>query len=113
MTSPAVPGTAQVQAGRHARAPKPRGMLRPLLGTWERNLERTLLRKGVGRLREGAARCADCGRAPLIGELVHRFGREELVCDLCRPRRRTRPVRAERIQHAEHGLTVRAVARAA
>ena len=82
-------------------------MLRPLLGTWERNLERTLLRKGVGRLREGAARCADCGRAPLIGELVHRFGREELVCDLCRPRRRTRPVRAERIQHAEHGLTVR------
>ncbi len=91
-------------------------MLRPLLGTRPadpRDLERTLLRKGVGRLREGAARCADCGRAPLIGELVHRFGREELVCDLCRPRRRTRAVRAERVQHAEHGVTVRPVARAA
>jgi hypothetical protein len=67
----------------------------------------------VGRLRQGAACCADCGRVPLIGELVHRFGPDELVCDLCRPRRRTRPVRAERIQHGEHGLTVRPVARAA
>jgi hypothetical protein len=88
-------------------------MLRPLLGIWERDLERELLRKGVGALSGDIARCVDCGRAPLIGECVHRFGDDEVVCELCRPGRDDEPIRAERIHHSERGHTVRLRARAA
>ena len=45
------------------------------------------------------------------GERIHRFGARELVCELCRPRRRDAPERSELVQHAEHGQTVRPAAR--
>lgn len=70
-------------------------------------LERELLRRGVGALRAERHRCADCGRTPLIGERVHLYGAEEIVCELCRPLRRREPVGSDFVRHVEHGHTVR------
>jgi hypothetical protein len=88
-------------------------MQRPTETIDERDLERELLRKGVGALRATAPHCADCGRTPLTGELVHRFPRGETVCELCRPLRRTVPEGTETVRHSERGLTVRVTQRAA
>jgi hypothetical protein len=82
-------------------------MLRPVLGIWERELERALLRKGARAMRDGATRCVDCRRTPLVGERVHRFASGEVVCELCRPGHGGEPIRVERVRHAEHGHTVR------
>ena len=82
-------------------------MLRPLLGMDESDLERQLLRKGVGRLAEGREHCHDCGRTPLVGERVHLFDDGAVVCELCRPRRRGAPERSKSVHHSEHGHTVR------
>jgi hypothetical protein len=82
-------------------------MLRPLLGLWERDLERGLLRKGVGALTAGRTACADCRRTPLIGETIHRYEGDRVVCELCRGRHRSAPERSELVHHAEHGQTVR------
>lgn len=71
------------------------------------DLERLLLRRGVGELEAGRDCCVDCGRTPLIGERVHRYDRGALVCELCRPRRRQAPDHAEVVRHCEYGHTVR------
>jgi hypothetical protein len=78
-------------------------------------LERFLLRRGVGELEADRDRCADCGRTPLTGEHVHLYdGRSSgLVCELCRTLRREPPVASEIVRHCEHGHTVRLTARAA
>ena len=76
-------------------------------------LERVLLRKGVGALTADRHRCVDCNRTPLIGEQVYLYGRGELVCELCRPLRRSEPVGRETVRHSEYGHTVRIAARAA
>jgi hypothetical protein len=78
-------------------------------------LERFLLRRGVGALEADRERCADCGRTPLTGEHVHVYGgrRPRLVCELCRPACREAPVASELVRHSEHGHTVRLTARAA
>jgi hypothetical protein len=73
----------------------------------ERDLERALLRKSVETLSTETHRCADCGRTPLIGETLHRYAGGETVCELCRPLRRSEPVRSERVRNMEAGLTVR------
>ena len=83
------------------------GMLRPLLGISEPDLERELLRKGVGRLAAGREHCRDCGRTPLVGERVHVFGDGAVVCELCRPQRRGSPERSKMVHHFERGHTVR------
>jgi hypothetical protein len=70
------------------------------------DLERRLLRKGVGDLIAGRARCADCGRTPLYGEQLHRYG-AALVCVLCSPTRRDVPDEVERVRHCEHGHAVK------
>ena len=57
-------------------------MLRPLLGISEPDLERELLRKGVGARAAAGVRCSDCGRTPLEGERVHVFDDDATVCDL-------------------------------
>jgi hypothetical protein len=88
-------------------------MLRPLLGISEPDLERELLRKGVGAREAGRRHCADCGRTPLVGERVHIYERGAVVCALCRPRRRAAPVRSQTVLHSEHGQTVRLRGRAA
>jgi hypothetical protein len=78
-------------------------------------LERHLLRRGLGALEADRNCCADCGRTPLTGEHVHVYGgrNPRLVCELCRPARREPPITSELVLHCEHGHTVRLTARAA
>ncbi len=82
-------------------------MLRPLLGISEGDLERELLRKSVGALEADRTSCDDCGRTPLVGERVHRFGDGALVCELCRPGHSGQPERSEMVAHSERGQTVK------
>jgi hypothetical protein len=82
-------------------------MLRPLLGISEPDLERQLLRNSVVRLAAGRAHCSDCGRTPLVGERIHRFSDDALVCDLCRARHSGHPERSEVVHHSERGQTVK------
>ncbi|MEY2514289.1 MAG: hypothetical protein QOJ89_1647 [bacterium] len=72
----------------------------------EQDLERALLRKSVGALATEMHRCADCGRTPLIGETLYRFG-AATVCELCRPLRRGEPDAGERVRSSEYGHAVR------
>ena len=78
-------------------------------------LERVLLQRGLGALEADRTRCADCGRTPLFGEVVHLYDgrRPRLVCELCRPLRREAPVASQRVRHPAHGHTVRITVRAA
>jgi hypothetical protein len=77
-------------------------------------LERLLLRRGVGALVADRHRCNDCGRTPLVGERVHLYERSKgIVCELCRPLRREHPAASELVRHSEHGHAVRLAARAA
>ena len=81
-------------------------------------LERVLLRRGVGALEADRHRCADCGRTPLTGEHVHLYGStparaDRIVCELCRPLRGEAPAGSQIVRHSEHGHTVRLTARAA
>ncbi len=89
------------------RAANAFGMPRALLGLSEPDLERALLRKGVGAREAGRRHCSDCGRTPLIGEQVHLYSRGAVVCELCRPRRRHPPEGSQTVRHTEHGHTVR------
>ncbi len=81
-------------------------------------LERVLLRRGVGALEADRHRCTDCGRTPLTGEHIHLYGSpparaQGIVCELCRILRREAPVATEIVRHSEHGHAVRLTARAA
>ncbi|MEA2219829.1 MAG: hypothetical protein QOJ35_2455 [Solirubrobacteraceae bacterium] len=73
----------------------------------EQDLERALLRKSVDTLATEADRCADCGRAPLIGETLYRYADAVAVCELCRPLRRERPQSSARVRNSEYGHAVR------
>jgi hypothetical protein len=73
----------------------------------EQDLERALLRRSVGALTVDRARCADCGRTPLIGETLYRYPEAVRVCELCRPLRREEPAGSERVRNSEYGQTVR------
>lgn len=70
-------------------------------------LERLLLRRGVGALTADRHRCADCGRTPLVGERIHLYAGEEVVCALCRPLRSEEPASSDCVRHSERGHTVR------
>jgi hypothetical protein len=78
-------------------------------------LERVLLRRGLGALEADRDRCADCGRTPLTGERVHIYEghSQPVVCELCRPLRSESPLASELVRHCEHGHAVRLMARAA
>jgi hypothetical protein len=71
------------------------------------DLERLLLRRGVGALTADRHRCADCGRTPLVGERIHLYAGDEVVCALCRPLRSEEPVSSDCVRHFERGHTVR------
>jgi len=73
----------------------------------EQDLERSMLRKSVAVLATEAARCADCARAPLIGETLYLYGQGVKVCELCRPLRRAQPDGSERVRNSEYGQAVR------
>jgi hypothetical protein len=100
-------------AGAHRGAPNSESM--SSTATHVEQLERVLLRRGVGALEADRLSCADCGRTPLTGEHVNVYGgRDELiVCALCRPGRREAPLATELVRHCEHGYTVRLTAGAA
>jgi hypothetical protein len=76
-------------------------------------LERFLLRRGLGLLAADRHRCSDCGRTPLEGELVYTYDGSRTVCELCRPQCSKQPLSSEIVRHSELGHTVRLVARAA
>jgi hypothetical protein len=77
-------------------------------------LERILLRRGVGSLTADRHRCADCDRTPLVGERIHVYERQVgVVCELCSQMRHDAPVTSELVRHSELGHTVRLTARAA
>jgi hypothetical protein len=82
-------------------------MLRTLLGISEPDLERELLRKGVGAREAGRRHCSDCGRTPLVGERVHLYARGAVVCELCRPHHPKAPEGSLVVPHTERGHTVR------
>jgi len=88
-------------------------MLRTLLGISEPDLERELLRKGVGAREAVRRHCSDCGRTPLVGERVHIYARGAVVCELCRPGHAKAPECSQVVPHTELGQTVRLRARAA
>ncbi len=81
-------------------------MLR-LQGISENDLERQLLRRGVGELAASRHACADCGRTPLVGERYHRYARGKVVCELCRPRHQDAPQASDVVRHSERGHAVR------
>jgi recombinational DNA repair protein (RecF pathway) len=77
-------------------------------------LERFLLRRGVGSLTADRHHCADCRRTPLVGERIHVYERQPgIVCELCSSARREAPHASELVRHSELGHTVRLTARAA
>jgi hypothetical protein len=77
-------------------------------------LERFLLRRGVGSLTADRHRCTDCERTPLVGERIHVYERcPGIVCELCSQLRRGSPLASELVRHSELGHTVRLTARAA
>src|SRR5436305_456582 len=82
-------------------------MARTVVTIDEQDLERALLRKSVGDLSRGTARCADCGRTPLVGETLHRYAGGAVVCELCRSLRRDAPAASEPVRSSEAGLAVR------
>ena len=82
-------------------------MLRRLSAPSSDDLERQLLRRSVGTLTSGRHCCEDCGRSPLVGEHVFRYGRGVVVCALCRPARRSEPEATAVVQHPERGQAVR------
>lgn len=84
-------------------------MARTLRTLSESDLETALLRKSVGTLAAGRHSCADCGRTPLVGERMYRFGRASAVCELCTPLRHSEPDAVELVRHFERGHTVRRV----
>jgi len=71
------------------------------------SLERRLLQNGVGALVAGRAPCHDCGRTPLVGELIHHYTGGRMLCQLCRRRRREDPVSSEPVRGSEFGHAVR------
>ncbi len=77
-------------------------------------LERYLLRRGVGSLTADRHHCVDCRRTPLVGEHIHLYERQSgIVCELCSRARREAPLASELVRHSELGHTVRLTARAA
>ncbi len=72
-----------------------------------------LLRKGVRHLTAARDECTVCHRTPLVGEHVHVYANESVVCELCRHQRVGEPERVELVRHSELGHAVKPAARIA
>jgi hypothetical protein len=84
-------------------------MARTLRTLDETDLEAALMRKSVGDLTAGRHVCDDCGRTPLVGERMYRFGTAATVCELCTPLRHGEPDARYLVHHMERGITVRRI----
>jgi len=71
------------------------------------DLERQLLRRGVGELVAHRDACQVCRRTPLVGERVHVYPGEKLVCVLCQPGRGEESLRSEIVRSSVFGHAVR------
>ncbi len=68
-----------------------------------------LLRRSVGSLDSGRARCCNCHRTPLIGERLHETDEGRRFCDLCVdfvPECDRSGVRIERVHASERHISV-------
>lgn len=70
-------------------------------------LERQLLRRSVMALAAGRDCCDGCHRTPLVGERVHVYDGDRMLCELCRREQRETPIRSEAVFGAERGHAVR------
>jgi hypothetical protein len=75
------------------------------------DLEAALVRRSVDALALDRPTCRHCRRTPLVGEHVYLYvlgrDREEIVCELCRPRRTAQPDETL-VVHSEAAGSVRA-----
>jgi hypothetical protein len=71
------------------------------------DLERSLLRRGIGVLVAGRSRCQHCRRTPLVGERIHMYESGRLACELCRDVHDEAPVSSEIVRSSEAGHAVR------
>jgi hypothetical protein len=102
-------------SGRSTRADGENRLTVASVSTHIEQLERLLLRRGLGALEANRDRCVDCGRTPLAGERVHHYAARQhgIICELCRSGREDAPLTSELVRHCEHGHAVRLMARAA
>jgi hypothetical protein len=72
-------------------------------------LELALLRRGVDQRAAGRERCSRCDRSPLIGERVYVYGRDSILCELCRALAGDAPLRSRLVHGPAFGHSLRVV----
>jgi hypothetical protein len=72
-------------------------------------LEMALLRRGLDDLAAAEERCGRCRRTLLVGEYVHVYDADRIVCDLCRGRERKPPLRVRLVHGPAFGHTIRII----
>jgi hypothetical protein len=58
---------------------------------------------------EALEHCDRCRRTLLVGEPVHIYEGERVVCDMCRPSEKSQPVRARLVHGPAFGQTIRII----
>lgn len=72
-------------------------------------LELALLRRGMDQRAAGRESCSRCHRSPLIGESVYVYGRDRVLCELCRALDREPPTGSRLVHTPAFGHTIRIV----
>jgi hypothetical protein len=72
-------------------------------------LERVLLRRGLDDMADVCERCARCRRTLLVGEQVHVYEADRVVCDLCRTHERKPPQMVRVVHGPAFGHTIRII----
>jgi hypothetical protein len=70
-------------------------------------LELALLRRGIDARAAGTEHCERCRRTPLIGERVHVYESDVVLCELCRALEREPPIASRLVHGPEFGHTMR------
>jgi hypothetical protein len=72
-------------------------------------LELALLRRGIEDRAAAEERCQRCQRTLLVGEQVHVYDVERIVCDLCRGHEREPPSTVRLVHGPAFGHTIRII----
>jgi hypothetical protein len=72
-------------------------------------LELALLRRGIDDRAAAEERCQRCRRTLLVGEHVHVYDGERIVCDLCRSHERKPPATVRLVHGPAFGHTIRII----